>query len=150
MGYKLNNVSIKTDNSLEEIKKIDALWKDILSGKLPLLLDSEGHFQNGILPIAKYHHYESDGFGQYELTIIGETNDFFQKMEEQVQNGLYIKIDESGEDVSICTKAAWQKVWSLQQTQKISRAFTQDFESSIPSAYAKDGKAHCYLYIAVK
>ena len=28
--------------------------------------------------------------------------------------------------------------------------FTVDYESSVPKEFSKDGKAHCYLYIAVK
>ncbi len=30
------------------------------------------------------------------------------------------------------------------------RAFSSDYESSVPVEYTKDGKAHCFLYIAVQ
>ena len=29
-------------------------------------------------------------------------------------------------------------------------AFTIDYESSVPAEFSKDGKAHCYLYIAIE
>ena len=150
MSYRLESVSIKNSNDLEKMKQINALWQDIFNGKLPLLFDSEGTLQKEISPIAKYHHYESDASGQYELTIMGVTNDFFLVMEEQVQNGAYIKIDESGENVIEATKKAWQVVWSYQQDKIINRSFLEDFECGIPSVYAEDGKAHCCLYISVK
>ncbi|MCH4239532.1 MAG: AraC family transcriptional regulator, partial [Oscillospiraceae bacterium] len=37
-----------------------------------------------------------------------------------------------------------------QKSGNIRRAFTTDYESSVPAKFTKDGKAHCYLYIAVK
>lgn len=150
MSYRLESVSIKTSNALDGIEQINALWQDIASGKLPLLFNNEGKLQKEISPIAKYHHYESNTLGQYELTIMGVTNDFFQTIEEQAQNGFFIKIDESGEDVAEATQKAWQLVWSYQQDNRIHRAFLEDFEWGISDAYTEDKKAHCYLYISVK
>ncbi|MCM1261001.1 MAG: hypothetical protein NC182_07780 [Prevotella sp.] len=150
MSYKLESVSIKTSNALDRIGEINALWQDILSGKLPLLFDSEGIFQKEISPVAKYHQYESDASGEYMLTIMGVTNDFFKIMEEEVQKGSYIKIDESGENVVEATQKAWHRVWTYQQDEIIHRSFLEDFESSVPSDYTEDKKAHCYLYISIK
>ncbi len=150
MSYRLESVSIKTSNTLEGMNQIHALWQDISNGKLPLLFDREGTFQKEIVPIAKYHHYESDALGQYELTIMGVTNDFFQIIEEQVQKGYYIKIDESGESIIEATQKAWQKVWAYQQDKTIQRSFLEDFECSVPSENTEDQKAHCYVYISVK
>jgi ABC-type glycerol-3-phosphate transport system substrate-binding protein len=31
----------------------------------------------------------------------------------------------------------------------VAESFTEDYESTVPAEYTKDGKAHCYLYIAV-
>ena len=45
---------------------------------------------------------------------------------------------------------AWERVWAEQKNGGIVRAFTMDYESSVPAEYTKDGKAHCYLYIAVR
>ncbi|MHB9323712.1 AraC family transcriptional regulator, partial [Fusobacterium polymorphum] len=32
----------------------------------------------------------------------------------------------------------------------LKRAFTVDYESSVPAEFSNDGKAHCYLYIAIE
>lgn len=152
MAYKLNKITIRTNNSEEGIKKINDIWKDIESGKLPILFDSEHVFQQGISPVSKYSNYSSDEKGDYDLTIMAATADFFKMMEQKVNEGLYKKYDEKDEygQISLCTRKAWEKVWSEQNSGDIHRTFTEDFESSVPGQYTKDGKAHCYLYIAVK
>ena len=71
-------------------------------------------------------------------------------MEKAVALGKYIKIDEGGESITDCANKAWSKVWQLTASGKLRRAFTIDYESTVPAEYTKDGKAHCYLYIAVK
>lgn len=79
------------------------------------------------------------------------TADFFQKMDIEVSKGFYKKYDEDENgEISACTRKAWEKVWSAQKSGDIRRNFTTDFESTVPSEYTKDGKAHCYLYIAIK
>jgi hypothetical protein len=40
-------------------------------------------------------------------------------------------------------------VWSDQQAGKIKRAFSEDFESTLPAEFSPNGKVHCSLYIAV-
>ena len=152
MAYTLKEVTIRTNNTDEGIKKIDEIWQDIMSGKLPILFDSEHVFQQGISPISKYSDYASDENGDYDLSIIGVTAEFFQGMEMAVNEGLYKKYDgadESG-NIGICTKKTWGKVWCEQKSGDIKRAFTEDYESTVPAEYTKDGKAHCYLYIAIK
>lgn len=151
MAYKLDKITIRTNNSKEGMKKISDIWKDVVNGKIPILFDSEHTFQHGISPVSKYSNYSSDENGDYDLTIMGVTADFFQKMDTEVSKGFYKKYDEQDEngDISICTKKAWEKVWSEQKSGNIHRAFTSDFESTVPSEYTKDGKAHCYLYIAI-
>ncbi|MCI1959447.1 MAG: AraC family transcriptional regulator [Clostridia bacterium] len=151
MSYSLTQITIRTNNTAEGIKKTEEVWNDILSGKLPILYDSQHNFKKGISPVSRYDNYESDENGDYDLSIIGVTSDFFKKMEIQISKGVYKKYDESDEtgDIGACTKKAWQKVWSEQKTGEIKRAFTADYESSVPADYTKDGKAHCYLYIAV-
>jgi len=146
--YRLKSVTIRTNNTKEGLKCIDDVWKDILSGKLPLLFNSE----NKVSPISEYSNYENNENGDYDLTILTVTSDFFKEMDIKVSKGLYRKYDESDEngDISICTKKAWEKVWSEQNSGIIKRAFTKDYESTVPCEYTKDGKAHCYLYIAIK
>ena len=145
MAYKLKAVTIRTNNSEEGIRKIAELWKDVLTGKLPLLSD-------GIIPISQYSNYESDEKGDYDINIVGVEHNFFEDMEKEVEKGLYKKYeadDENG-NVEICTKKVWENVWNDTHSGILKRAFTIDYESSILSEFSKDGKAHCYLYIAVK
>lgn len=152
MAYKLKDITIRTNNSDEGIKMIDELWGDIVSGKLPLLFDSEHILQKDASPISKYSNYSSDERGDYDLTIMNVTPDFFEKMEMKVRTDLYKKYDERDEDgkIDVCAKKAWEKVWSEQKLGDIKRAFSEDYEITVPSEYAKDGNAHCYLYISVQ
>jgi len=94
MAYKLKKITIRTDNSKEGIKNIENIWKDIVSGKLPILFDSEHVFQQGISPVSKYSNYSSDENGDYDLTIMAVTANFFQKMDAEVSKGYYKKYDE--------------------------------------------------------
>ena len=106
MVYKLNQITIRTNNSKEGMKNISDVWNDIVSGKLPILFDSEHVFQQGISPVSKYSNYSSDEKGDYDLTIMAGTTDFFSKMDEDVKKGVYKKYvekDENGE-IGVCTK----------------------------------------------
>ena len=152
MSYTLTSVTIRTDNTPEGIEKIGELWADVAGGKLPILFDSAQNFQTGISPISRYSNYAGDETGAYDLSVMGVTADFFQHMEHLVSEGVYRKYDEADEsgDIGACTRKAWERVWAEQKNGGIVRAFTMDYESSVPAEYTKDGKAHCYLYIAVR
>ena len=148
--YSFKSVTIRTDNSESGMAKINELWSDIMQGKVPLDFIENGVPVKGLSPISAYCDYESDEKGKYNLSITTVTTDFFAKMEELVAQGKYIKIDESGETIADCANKAWSKVWELTAKGEMKRAFTIDYESTVPAAYTKDGKTHCYLYIAVK
>ena len=158
MSYILNGVTIRTNDTKDGLKKIDELWNDIMIGRIPILFDSEHNGQEGISPVAVYGNYEADEVGNYDvnsdydLSILGARADFFEEMEQKVNSGFYKKYDVSDEngDIGICTRKAWETVWNEQKSGKIQRSFTTDYESSVPAEYAKDKKAHCYLYIAVQ
>ena len=152
MSYILNSVTIRTNNTISGIKKIEELWKDILNGKLPIIFNSEKILQKDISPISKYSNYSSDETGDYDLSILGVNSDFFNQIESDVQNGYYKKYDISDDNgnIELCTKKAWKTVWDDQKKGLIDRSFTTDYECSIPSEYSKDGKSHCFLYIALK
>lgn len=150
MSYSFKSVTIRTDNSESGMAKIDELWADIMQGKIPLDFIENGAPVKGLSPISAYSDYESDENGAYNLSVMTVTVDFFAKMETLVARGGYVKIDESGEDIADCAKKAWSKVWDLSAKGELHRAFTTDYESTVPAEYTKDGKAHCYLYIAVK
>lgn len=152
MAYTLNAVTVRTNNTADGMQKIDELWRDVASGKLPILFDSEHAFQRGISPVSMYANYASDETGDYDLSILGVTSDFFGQLEALVADGKYKKYDVGRDDgdIGLCAKEAWGAVWEAQKAGDIVRAFTKDYESTVPSEYTKDGKAHCYLYIAVK
>ena len=150
MSYKFNSVTIRTDNSEIGMAKINELWADIMTGKIPLDFIKNGLPVKGLSPISSYSDYESDEKGKYNLSVMTVTVDFFAKMESLVAQGKYIKIDENGETITDCANKAWSKVWQLTASGEIKRAFTIDYESTVPAEYTKDGKAHCYLYIAIK
>lgn len=150
MAYSFKSVTIRTDNSNGGMEKINELWADIMQGKIPLDFIENGKPVKGLSPISAYSDYESDEKGKYNLSIMSVSVDFFVKMEELVAQGKYIKIDESGDTILDCANRAWSKVWQLTASGEIKRSFTVDYESTVPSEYTKDGKAHCYLYIAVK
>lgn len=150
MAYSFQSVTIRTDHSKSGMAKINELWADIMQGKIPLDFIENGKPVKGLSPVSAYSDYESDEKGKYNLSVITVTVDFFAKMEELVSQGNYIKIDESGETILDCANKAWSKVWRLTASGEWKRAFTIDYESTVPAQYTKDGKAHCYLYIAVK
>lgn len=152
MAYILNEITFRTNNTDGGMKKISEVWNDITSGKLPILFDSEHNFRQGISPVSKYSNYACDETGDYDLSILGVTSDFFATIEQDTANGHFKKYDISDDsgDLKACTQKAWKKVWSDTTNGKINRSFTCDYESSVPAEYTKDGKAHCYLYISVK
>ena len=150
MAYSLKSVTIRTDNSESGMAKINELWADIMTGKIPLDFVKNGVPVKGLSPISAYSDYESDEKGKYNLSVMSVTIDFFAKREELVAQGKYVKIGEKGETIADCANKAWSKVWQLTASGEIKRAFTFDYESTVPTEYTKDGKAHCYLYIAVK
>lgn len=149
MAYKLKSVTIHTDNSKIGMAKVNELWADIMQGKVPLEFVENGKPVNGLFPLSSYSDYESNEKGKYNLTIISVTADFVANIEKLVAQGKYFKIDESGETIEDCANKAWSEVWKLTASGELERAFTIDYESIVPAEYTKDGKTHCYLYIAV-
>lgn len=149
MSYLLKEITIRTNNTVEGMEKIEEVWKDINSGKLPLLFDSERLFSQGISPVSRYSNYESDENGEYDFSILAVNTDFFQELEFKVKEGKYKKYEFLGDTIEVCTKNAWKEVWKEQKEKVIKRAYSIDYESTVPAEYSKDKKVHCYLYIAI-
>lgn len=152
MAYIINEVTIRTNNTAGGMEKIAELWRDIMSGKLPVLFDSEHNFKQGISPVSRYSNYAGDETGDYDLSIIGVTADFFAELEHKTAQGRFKKYDVSDDngDLEVCTQRAWERVWADTKRGELKRSFACDYESSVPAEYTKDGKAHCYLYISVE
>ncbi|MDR3258666.1 MAG: AraC family transcriptional regulator [Fusobacteriaceae bacterium] len=152
MAYQLREVTLRTNNTSEGIKKIIEIWQDIESGKLPILYDTDHKLIEEFPIISTYSNYASDENCDFDFSIMRVAFEFFQDIEESVVSGKYLKYDESSDndDFGICSKKAWRKVGDEQKSGNINRAFSEDYETFIPAKYAKDGKVHCYLYIAIK
>jgi len=149
MSYRLCSVTLRTDNSSVGLAAIDSLWEEIQSGKLPLLFDSDGTFIPGVSPVSRYSNYESDALGAYDLTVMAVRSDFFAELERKVKQGLFRKFEAAGDDCRACAQSAWAQVWAESQSGTCRRAFTEDYESTVPAPYTKDGTCHCYLYISL-
>ena len=149
MSYRFTQVTIRTDNSFQGLKKIEELWRDVSTGQIPMLFDDSGKLLEDIFPVARYSNYESGEEGAYDLSILAVGSDFFQDMQKQVESGKYKKYDACDQDITSCVKLAWQKVWEDDENGSLSRAYSADYEQIIPPKYSQDGKAHCFLYIAV-
>lgn len=152
MTYQLKEITIRTNNTPAGVEKIAEVWRDIASGKLPLLYDSSQNLSPGDSLVARYGNYASDENGDYDLSIIAVAPDFFEKMEKAANDGTYKKYDEFDDNGNTgeCVGKAWVKVWGEQKTGVIQRKYSEDYEVTIPAEYAGDGKARCCLYIAVK
>ena len=148
MSYHLDSVTLRSSNAPESIAQIAALWADITGGRLPLLFDSDGRLRPGISPISCYRNYESDETGAFDMTVMAVTAEFFTELEAKARAGSYRKFEgvDDGGDLGLCAKRAWEQGWSDKTRQ---RAYAEDYESTVPPQYTKDGKAHCYLYLSV-
>ncbi len=149
MSYRLSSMTLRTNNTSRGLAAIAALWADVQSEKLPLLFDSGGAFHAGLSPISRYSGYSSYENGEYDLSIFAVSADFFAALEQKAAQGTYRKYEVSGEDLSVCTRAAWEQVWADQKAGRLQRTFSEDFERTVPTEYTKDGMCHCYLYIAI-
>lgn len=140
----MDHTTIRTDNSPAGIAAIQKLWDDVMTGAVPLLAQaSPGQF-----PIARYSQYESDANGAYDLTILLTDTEHIVQLEAEAAKGIYRRYEVTGQDVATCTTEAWQQVWDDERQGTLQRAYTQDFEVSIPAEHNPDGVAKCVLYIA--
>ena len=147
--YILSEITLRADNSQAGMEKVEALWRDVVSGKIPLMYDSNGTFQQGLSPVSRYSNYESDETGEYDLSIFTARAAFFAQMTQKVETGEYAAYDFDGADIKEAANEAWTQVWADKNAGTLHRAFTEDYESTVPGDYTKDGRAHCYLYISV-
>ena len=93
MTYKLDKITIRLKNTPEGMAKINEIFTDIVSGKIPLLYNSDKEFIEGLAPVSQYSNYESDETGEYDLSIMAVEKNFFEILEKEVQDGKFIKYD---------------------------------------------------------
>ena len=150
MAYRLEAITLCTQRPVSAAIMRE-LWNDVKHGKLPILFDSEHNFVAGVSPILKYSDYPVSDKSKFAVSVLGVTKTFFYTLEQKVKSGIYRKYDYSSDvfDLEECSKRAWECVNADQANGIIVRAFADDFESTVPKEYTKDGKDHCYLYISV-
>ncbi len=148
MAYQLKEVTIRTNNTEEGMKKIGELWKAVMNGNLPVLFDSEDTLLEDVFPVARYSNFVSDHTDDYDLTIISADSGFLEGLEEGVSKGIYKKYQASDDNgnVGLCTEKVWEEAWS----DSVIRSYREDYEYSVPAEFSGDGKAYCYLYISIK
>ncbi|NCB93400.1 MAG: AraC family transcriptional regulator [Clostridia bacterium] len=149
MGYVLKEIAISMDGSENEVQNLNDIWRDVESGKIPLLFDSDGEFMDGLSPISLFTNYAANQKGIYDLKIITVKSDFFAQMEQRIIEGKYRKYDCDDANMQNAINRAWSQVQEDEKNGVIVRAYTKDYESTVPKEYTKDGKAHCYLYISL-
>ena len=88
-------ISIRTNNSAEGIKKIAKLWQDVVNHNTPLVLT-----ENSVL-IAKYSNYEAAESGDYDLSILATAPEFIGQLEKECVNQKYKKYDFCSENMSL-------------------------------------------------
>ena len=142
----MKEITIRTNNSVEGIKKIEKLWHNVMSENTPLALT-----KNTVL-ISRYSNYASNENGDYDLSILAVDRDFMQQLEKECVEGKFKKYDFCSDNADIAenTKAAWQQVWADTQEGQVKRSYTEDYECTIPADYSENHKAHCVLYIAIE
>ena len=92
MTYFLEQVTICTNNTDEGIQQLSELWQDILSGKLPLLFDSEHNPRPDIIPLVEYCNYENGAEADYDMSILAVTTKFIEQLEQQTACGFLKKL----------------------------------------------------------
>jgi len=73
MAYSFKSVTIRTDNSEGGMTKINELWADIMTGKVPLDFIKNGMPVKGLSPVSVYSDYESNEHGKYNLSVMTVT-----------------------------------------------------------------------------
>lgn len=139
MSYCLQELVLEGKNGVED------LWQDIVSGRLPLLFDSDGQPRQGVSPVTRYTHGTDGGTTQSVLAV---TADFFQRLNEETERGHYRRFDakDKSGDTVVCARRAWEQA---RRAGICSKPGTSDYESTVSPEWTKDGAAHTYLYIAL-
>ena len=143
----MKEITIRTNNSAEGLKKIEKLWKKVLRGNMSLFLTGE------MIPMARYSNYYFDKDVSFDLSILVVDYDFMQKLEQGCLRGKFKKYDlgfDNSFNISKAIQSAWQQVMEDSEDGLIERSYTDDYGCTIPANYSRDHRLHCLLYIALK
>lgn len=148
MAYTLESITMCEDMSPEGMARITQVWTDIASGRIPLIMDSDGNPREHISPITKYPTWSlEDPAAKTEFTIMAVGPEFWSEMAERDD---YVRYEASGADVNEAATKAWERVGKDESEGKFRICHTDDYESTVPPAYTKDGKWNCILYVHVE
>lgn len=149
MAYILDSISMKTDNSPQAMEQTAELWKDIVSGKVPLLYDSDGKFREGLSPVTAFENVSLTSAEPYTMTILTVPPSFFAELNAGVSSGTYRLYEGTdAADLGKSTDIAWEAVQKDIAAGRLDSTVT-GYESTVPPEYAPDRQAHCCVYIAV-
>lgn len=148
MAYQLESITMQADMSPESMQEVTAVWGDIASGRLPLLCRSDGTPTPGLSPVTEYVNYEGVLAGKpYTMRIRAVEADFFAALAQKVEAGELKLYENAAGSIPECSEAAWRMVQEDEQSGNLTIDYSYALESTVPPEYAKDGQAHCYLYV---
>ncbi len=102
------------------MEKIQNMWKEAYRS-----LEGKNDTVYGI-----YYDYESDFKGDYSIGVGIENVDKGSMMISDQANYNIFKVTSSDEEGILKT---WQKIWGLEESGELERAYTVDFEKYLPS-----------------
>lgn len=148
MAYSLEAITLRDNMKEDGMARITAVWNDISSGRLPLIVDSDGNPREGLSPITRYHSWSpGDPSAECEFTIMAVPAEFFAKMAADPEYATY---QGAGADVSEAAMAAWEQVDQDTKAGKVVPLYTDDYESTVPPQFTKDGKWNCTVYVHIQ
>lgn len=148
MAYVLDEITLHDNMKEDGMARIGALWADIVSGRLPLIKDSDGNPREGISPITRYHRWSpEDPAAECDFTIMAVDSSFFPDM---ARNPEYACYRGSGASLEDAATGAWMQVDQDTKSGRIKPLYTDDYESTVPPEFTKDGQWNCVLYVHVQ
>ena len=143
----MKEITIRTNTSVEGVKKIEKLWKKMFRGKISL-------FEKGdVMPIVKYSNFVFDENINFDVSILVVDYNFMQQLERGCMKKKYKKYDFCFDDfytIPEAMQSAWKQVVEDTQEGRIKRNYFEDYGYTIPAKFSRDNKLHCLLYISLE
>lgn len=148
MAYRLDSISFTSDMGPDGMAQVSEIWGDIASGKLPLLVGSDGKPAPGMAPVTEYTEYAGVNEGKpITTTIRVVAPEFFADLNRRTEEGELHLYETAADTIEACSMAAWQLAQAGDKDGTAPIDYSYCIESTVPPQYTKDGQAHCYLYI---
>lgn len=144
MTYRLDSISLKLENGKESFEKINEIYEDIFSGKIPLIKNTKGKIDKDIIALGEYVNC---GGGRYEFTVFADDGGSLFQIRKWIDYGDIEWFEGVGSTIDEARIEA--RIYRC-LNKSIKRIFKNDFEEIIPKKYSKDGKVHCLLYVGIE